>query len=67
MTNLENAERLREYYLTHEKRKATTNICNGKPKWNGCDFCDIYGGCGLECWKQDGKHNCIHCTEKKGA
>ena len=67
MTNLENAERVRKYYLTHEKRKTVTNICNAKPNWNGCDYCDIYSGCGLECWKQDGKHNCIKCSEVKGA
>jgi len=63
MTNTENAEKLRKYYLTHEQRKTKTNICTARRNWNGCDYCDIYAGAGLECWKQDGKHTCIHCRE----
>lgn len=63
MTNLENAEVLRKYYLTHKKRKNKTNICQARKNWNGCDYCDVYAGCGVECWKQDGRHNCCHLVE----
>ena len=63
MTNYENAEKLRKYYLTHKKRQNKTNICQARKNWNGCDYCDVYSSCGLECWKQDEKHNCIYCTE----
>lgn len=63
MTDTANAERLRTYYLTHQKRKAVVNICRARRDWNGCDYCDIYSGSGCECWKQDARHNCIHCEE----
>ena len=63
MTDFENAERLRKHYLTHKKRQNKTNICQAQKNWNGCDYCDVYSGCGLECWKQDGKHNCVKCHE----
>lgn len=63
MTNYENAERLRKYYLIHEGRKTVENICTRKPNWNGCDYCDVYSGVGLPCWKQDGKHNCVGVIE----
>ena len=65
MTDFENAEELRKYYLTHPKRKGITNICNGKRNWNVCDYGDVYAGCGLECWKQDGKHKCCRIVEVK--
>lgn len=63
MTNFVNAEKLRAEYLTRPARKSVVNICNARPNWNGCDYCDVYAGCGSECWKQDGKHNCIRVTE----
>ena len=63
MTNIENAENLRRYYLTHDKRKNKTNICTARKNWNGCDYCDIYAGCGCECWKQDSSHNCVRVME----
>ncbi len=65
MTNFENAERLKIYNDTHKTRKNIVNICTGKRNWNGCDYCDIYSGSGLECWKQDGKHNCVRCQERE--
>lgn len=61
MTNLENAERLRTYYLTHDRRNNIVNVCRARRKWNGCDYCDIYSGSGCECWKQDTKHECVYC------
>ena len=63
MTDYQNAEHLRDEYNTRRPRKTITNICMARPKWNGCDYCDVYSGNGLECWKQDGKHNCIHVRE----
>lgn len=65
MINYENAENLRKYYITHESRKTVINMCSARKNWNGCDYCDVYAGSGLPCWKQDGKHNCCHCTEIK--
>lgn len=65
MTETMNAEKLRDYYLTHPARKSVVNICTGRRNWNVCDYGDIYAGAGLECWKQDGKHRCIRCTEKE--
>lgn len=64
MTDKKNAETLRAYYLTHEPRKTIINICTARKNWNGCDYCDVYAGAGLECWKQDGKHNCIRCRQE---
>ena len=64
MTDTANAERLREYYLTHKPRQRVKNICTGVKNWNGCDYCDIYSGAGLECWKQDGKHYCVRVREE---
>ena len=63
MRNYENAERLRDYFLTHEPRKTKANICTARPDWNACSYGDIYAGSGLKCWKQDGKHWCCYCTE----
>lgn len=63
MTNFENAERLRKLYLSRTPRKGKKNICQALPKWNGCDYCDIYAGRGLECWEQTKKHNRCHCKE----
>lgn len=65
MTDRKNAEELRKYYLEHEGRKNTVNICLAMPNWNGCDYCDVYGGKGCECWKQSKKHNCTYCEERK--
>lgn len=65
MTDFENAERMRKKYLTQPARKNVVNICRATPNWNGCDYCDAYAGCGLECWKQDGKHDCAYCTQEK--
>ena len=61
MTDVENAEKLRTYYLTHNPRKGTRNVCTGRRNWNVCDYGDIYGGCGEDCWKQDGNHKCDRC------
>lgn len=62
MTNYENAEKLREKYISepHTESKIR-NICRAKRNWNGCDYCDVYAGSGLECWKQGKKHNCCGC------
>ena len=65
MIDYENAERLRKLYLIKERRKTVTNICTARPNWNGCDYCDVYSGPGLECWKQDGKHKCVFVREEK--
>ena len=65
-TNAE-VEKARKYYLTHRPRKNVVNICRRIPNWNGCGYCDEYAGVGLECWKQDGSHNCIGCEEVKRA
>ena len=65
MTDYKNAEKLREKYITQPRRKTIKNICMGRPNWNGCDYCDVYAGPGLECWKQDGKHTCVHVREEK--
>lgn len=63
MTDYKNAESLRREYLTRTPRKTVVNICTRTPNWNGCDYCDVYAGNGLECWKQDGPHNCIGCKQ----
>lgn len=63
MTDYKNAERLRAEYLQQTPRKTIRNICAARPNWNGCDYCDVYSGAGLECWKQDGKHNCVYARE----
>ena len=44
-----------------KKRHNVKNICRAIPNWNGCDYCDVYAGSGIECWKQGNKHNCCHC------
>ena len=69
MTDYQNAERLRHEYLTRPQRKNLVNICAARPNWNGCDYCDVYSGTGLECWKQDATHNCCYCKQeqRKGA
>lgn len=62
MTDLVNAEKLREIYLlTNTPKNSKRNICRAKRNWNGCDYCDVYAGNGLECWKQGEKHSCCHC------
>ncbi len=63
MTNYKNAEKLRDEYLKRPARKTIKNICNARPNWSGCDYCDVYSGWGLECWKQDGAHKCVHVSE----
>lgn len=65
MTDLQNAEYLRKLYLTQERRKTKTNICRSIPNWNGCDYCDVYGGSGQECWQQSKQHTCCHCEERE--
>jgi hypothetical protein len=65
----ENAQILRKKYETQVQRKGTLNICSGKAKWNACDYIDYnlqdYNDTyGCLCWKQDGKHDCCHCTEE---
>ena len=65
MTDYENAERLRTEYLKREPRKNFVNICRARPNWNGCAFCDVYAGPGLECWQQHARHNCCYCEEMK--
>lgn len=66
MTNRENAERLRKIYLldSHPETKKR-NICTARRNWDGCNYCDIYAGAGLECWKQGAPHWCIKCEERK--
>lgn len=68
MTDKVNAERLRREYLRQTAQKRNygyVNICRATPNWNGCDYCDVYSGAGLECWKQNGKHWCIRCERMK--
>lgn len=65
MTNYNNAEILRNEYIKRTPRKTVVNICTARKNWNGCDYADIYAGAGLECWKQDGKHDCVRCREEK--
>ena len=69
MTDYQNAESLRREYLTRTPRKTLVNVCKARPRWNGCDYCDVYSGTGLECWKQDAPHNCYYCKQeqRKGA
>ena len=55
-TNVNNAERLRSYFLSHKQRENIINVC---------DYCDLYSGSGLPCWKQDDKHNCCKLEEVK--
>ncbi len=66
MTNLANAEQLRKIYLLapHPEAKKR-NICRASRNWNGCDYCDMYAGNGLECWKQGKKHFCCYCEQKE--
>lgn len=61
----QNANRLRKEYLNRTPRRDYVNICRATPNWNGCDYCDKFSGSGLECWKQDGKHNCRYCEQVK--
>ena len=65
MTDLQNAEKLRYEFLTRPARKKIVNICTARPKWNGCDYCDVYAGPGLECWKQNASHSCVFVKEEK--
>lgn len=50
-TNVNNAERLRSYFLSHKQRENIINVCRARPNWDGCDYCDLYSGSGLPCWK----------------
>lgn len=63
MTKLENADKLRMEYIKNTPRKNIVNICHARPNWNGCDYCDIYAGGGLECWEQTKSHWCCYCAE----
>lgn len=65
MTNFKNAENLRHEYLTRTPRKTIKNVCTARRNWNGCDYADVYGGMGCECWKQDSTHKCVRCMEVK--
>ena len=63
-----NAERLRHYYDTHQQRKNKINICAGRANWNACHFIDFNmqdydAQHGCKCWKQDGAHFCVRCSE----
>ena len=37
-TNVNNAERLRSYFLSHKQRENIINVCRARPNWDGCDF-----------------------------
>jgi len=63
MTDYANAENLRREKDRRTPRKNVQNICRAHPNWNGCDYCDVYGGYGLLCWKQDSKHKCVNVEE----
>ena len=66
MTDHKNAEKLYQEYKTRTRRKTVVNACTARPKWNGCDFCDVYKyDVNGECWKQNGKHSCVHVMEEK--
>ena len=41
-TNVNNAERLRSYFLSHKQRENIINVCRARPNWDGCDYCDLY-------------------------
>ena len=61
MTDFKNAEQQRKIYL---KNPGTcSHICKARPNWDGCDYCDVYGG-GL-CWNQRGGRYCCYCEIKK--
>lgn len=65
MTNFINAEKLRIKYLKNEHKECKTrNICTARKCWNGCDYADVYGGAGCECWKQGAAHNCVRCIQE---
>ena len=40
-TNVNNAERLRSYFLSHKQRENIINVCRARPNWDGCDYCDL--------------------------
>lgn len=61
----QNANDLRKEYLSRHRRENFVNICRAIPNWNGCDYCNKFGGSGLECWKQDGEHRCCYCEQVK--
>ena len=65
MTDHKNAERLYKEYRTRPRRKTIRNVCQARPNWNGCDFCDVYAGPGQDCWKQNATHKCVHVREEK--
>lgn len=65
MTDQANAERLRAEYITRSRRKTVRNVCHARPNWNGCDYCDVYSGPGLDCWKQNAAHKCLFVREEK--
>ena len=46
-TNVNNAERLRSYFLSHKQRENIINVCRARPNWDGCDYCDLYSGSGF--------------------
>lgn len=73
MTNETNANELLRYSRTQKKMEDKINYCNGRPNWNGCDYCDLYKAesydeKGCHCWKQDepweqkGRRGCCHCV-----
>lgn len=35
-TNVNNAERLRSYFLSHKQRENIINVCRARPNWDGC-------------------------------
>ena len=66
MTDYKNAERLRKIYITENHTESKVrNICRASKNWNGCDYCDVYAGSGLECWKQGKEHKCCKCERVK--
>ena len=47
MTDYTNAEILRrdhDRHNTQEHKYKYVNICKARPNWDGCDYCDVYGG-----------------------
>lgn len=64
-TNAENLRRDHDRHNTQEYNYKFINICKARPNWDGCDYCDVYGGCGLECWKQGRAHNCVKCCREE--
>ena len=64
-TNVNNAERLRSYFLSHKQRENIINVCRARPNWDGCDYCDLLFRFRASMLEEDDKHNCCKLEEIK--